>query len=201
MNLNMKGISAIILAAGESKRMGSPKMLLDFGGITMLETVIRNVKASAVDDIIVVTGAFHNEIERIVENAGVRNCHNSIYKEGMLSSVQCGFRNLPENCEAALVFQGDQPLISSAVADMVINVFRRREKGIVVPVFQKKRGHPLLVARKYFEEIAKLDPDKGLRSLSEIFSGDVEEVTVEEAGIIRDFDTFDQYNEAINKFR
>ncbi len=197
----MTRISAIILAAGESKRMGSPKMLLDFGGMSMLEKVIRNVQAASVDDIIVVLGAFRDEILKITKNAGVRSCYNEIYREGMLSSVQCGFRNLSIASEAALIFQGDQPLITPEVIESVINSYRNgvRVRGIVIPVYKNRRGHPLLVARKYFVEIEKLDPGKGLRSLAEIFSDDVEEVSVEEPSILRDFDTFDEYIKAIKQ--
>lgn len=195
----MSGISAIILAAGESKRMGSPKMLLDFGGITMLEKVICNVKASSADDIIVVLGAYREDILKIADNAGVRSCYNEIYREGMLSSVQCGFKNMATASDAVLIFQGDQPLITPEVTNSVINRYKNGVKGIVVPVYRNRRGHPLLVDRKYFGEIEKLDPGKGLRSLSEIFPSDVEEVSVDEPSILRDFDTFEEYIKAIKQ--
>lgn len=195
----MSGISAIILAAGESKRMGFPKMLLDFGGITMLEKVISNVKAASVDDIIVVLGAYRDEILKIAEYAGVKSCYNDIYMEGMLSSVQCGFRNIATATDAVLIFQGDQPLIPPEVTDSIINRYRNGDKGIVIPVYKNRRGHPLLVDRKYFGEIEKLDPGKGLRSLSEIFFEDVEEVSVDEPSILRDFDTFEEYIKAIKQ--
>ena len=195
----MTEISAIILAAGESKRMGFPKMLLDFGGITMLGKVISNVKATSVDDILVVVGAYRDEIQKIAEKSGARYCYNDIYKEGMLSSVQCGFRNIKEDTAAVLVFQGDQPLITPQVTDLVINKFRSGSKGILMPAYKKRRGHPLLITAKYFNEIEKLDSGRGLRSLSEIFSDDVEEVEVEDAAILRDFDTFEEYNNEINK--
>ena len=195
----MSGICAIVLAAGESKRMGYPKMLLDFHGKTMLETVINNVKASGVDDILVVLGAYRNELENIVMKTGIRSCYNDIYKEGMLTSVQCGFRNIPDKTEAVLVFQGDQPLITSKVIVKVIEEYKRSGKGLVIPVYKNRRGHPLLVAGKYYSEIGKLDPQRGLRSLPEIFSSDVEEVVVDECGILRDFDTFEEYRNEINQ--
>ena len=195
----MPGVCAIILAAGESKRMGFPKMLLDFNGVPMLECVIRNVKSSEVNDIVVVMGAYREEIQNIVERTGVKCCYNDIYKEGMLSSVQCGFRYLSQEADAVLVFQGDQPFISSDVINKVIVSYRSSGKGILMPVFKNRRGHPLLVDRKYFTEIEKLDPGKGLKSLSEIFSEDVEEVSVSEAGILRDFDTFEEYRNEINQ--
>jgi molybdenum cofactor cytidylyltransferase len=181
--------------------MGFPKMLLDFNGISMLECVIRNVKESDVDDIIVVLGAYRAELEIIVNKAGVRFCYNENYKEGMLSSVKCGFRNLPSATMAALVFQGDQPLITSKVINKVITGQSPSGKSIVIPVYNSRRGHPLLVTQEFFKEIETLDPEKGLRSLSEIFSKDVKEVSVDEAGILRDFDTFEQYSNALNQIQ
>ncbi len=195
----MSGICAIVLAAGESKRMGSPKMLLDFHGNTILETVIRNIKASDVNDILVVLGAYRNKLESIIKKTAIRSCYNDIYKEGMLSSVKCGFRKIPDETEAVLVFQGDQPLITPKVINKVIEGYRSSGKGIVIPVYKKRRGHPLLVAGKYFSEIEMLDPQRGLKSLSEIFSDDVEEVPVDEYGILRDFDTFEDYRKEINQ--
>lgn len=165
----------------------------------MLETVIRNVQATSVDKIVVVLGAYRDEIRKITNNAGVRSCFNEIYKEGMLSSVQCGFRNVAADTEAVLVFQGDQPYITPAVSQLVINKYRSGVKGIVMPVYKKRRGHPLLVDRKYFGEIEKLDTLQGLRSLSEIFSDDVEEVEVNDAAILRDFDTFEDYKSEISQ--
>jgi molybdenum cofactor cytidylyltransferase len=108
----MSAIWAIILAAGESKRMGFPKMLLDFNGKSMLERVIENVKESDVDHIIIVLGAEMDKLMPLVNRMNVKYCYNDNYKKGMLSSVQCGIRNIPKYCEAVLVFQGDQPMIS-----------------------------------------------------------------------------------------
>jgi molybdenum cofactor cytidylyltransferase len=195
----MSGICAIILAAGESRRMGFPKMLLEFNGVPMIECVIRNVKSSEVNDIIVVLGANSDQVKPITDRTGVACCYNEIYIEGMLSSVQCGLRSINPDYDAALFFQGDQPFISSDVINKVIDAYYKSGKGIVMPVYNKRRGHPLLVDRKYFREIEKLDPEKGLKSLSKIFSDYVEEVSVSEAGILRDFDTFEDYRNEINQ--
>ena len=197
----MSGISAIVLAAGESSRMGSPKMLLDFNGRSMLECVIDNVSHSEVDDIVVVLGAYRDELEKIVSATSASSCYNENYKEGMLSSVKCGFRNIPADTKAVLVFQGDQPLISAKVIDEVVEGYRNSGKGIIIPVHKNRRGHPLMVDRKYFDEIEKLSPDEGLRSLSRKFSDDIYEVVTDEAGILRDFDTFEQYKKAIKQIQ
>jgi len=198
-DITMCKIYAIVLAAGESKRMGYPKMLLPFRGMPMLERVIENIKSSRVDEILVVLGAYREKLEELVKKTGVSYCVNPEYEKGMLSSVQCGFRNIPENAGAVLVFQGDQPLIGHVVINEVISAYYSSGRGIVIPVYNKRRGHPLLVTGKYFSEIQKLDHGKGLRSLSENFNRDVEEVSVQEAGILRDFDTFEEYSKEVNK--
>ena len=197
----MGEIWAIILAAGESKRMGSPKMLLPFKGRSMIENVISNVSKSKADEIIVVLGAYFDELSLLMKRLDVSYCFNDNYMKGMLSSVQCGFKNLPHDYKAALVFQGDQPLIPPAVVDRVIDEYIHSCKGIIVPVFNSRRGHPLLVDKKYRGEIEKLLPDEGLHSLLDKFGEDLLEVETGEPGILRDFDTYDEYRKGINQIQ
>jgi molybdenum cofactor cytidylyltransferase len=195
----MGGLWAIILAAGESKRMGFQKMLLLFNSKTMIENVIMNVTGSAVDNTLVVLGSGKEDLIELIEKYDVSYCFNDNYKEGMLSSVKCGFKNVPSDFEAILVFQGDQPLIPPSVVNMMIEAYRSTGKGIVIPVYDKKRGHPLLIDRKYKEEIKTLDSNEGLRSLSYKYSGDVLEVETDIPGILRDFDTYEEYKKEINQ--
>jgi molybdenum cofactor cytidylyltransferase len=195
----MGEIWAVILAAGESKRMGLPKMLLTFSGRTMIEKVITNVSESKIDKIIVVLGAYREALIELISKLPVKYCYNDNYKKGMLSSVQCGFRNLSSVCRAVLVFQGDQPLITSNAINEVIEAYLSSGKGIVIPVYKGRRGHPLLIDIKYRDEIEKLNPDKGLRSLACMFSDDVLEVDTNESGILTDFDTYEQYKKELIK--
>jgi molybdenum cofactor cytidylyltransferase len=194
----MNKIWAIILAAGESKRMGAPKMLLDFGGKTMLERVIENVIDSDITNIVVVLGAEKDKLKKIADSYPVNICFNENFAEGMLSSVKCGIRNLPVDYEAVLIFQGDQPFITPEVSGLVINTYRTAGKGIVIPTSGGKRGHPLLIDRKYRAEIDLIDSNLGLRSLAHRFKDDVAEVETSNPGILKDFDTYADYNE-INK--
>ena len=195
----MGEIWSIILAAGESKRMGFPKMLLTFNGKTMIENVIGNVRRSDADNTLVVLGAHKEILTDIIIKSNVKYCYNNNYKEGMLSSVKCGFKNLPSDFKAALVFQGDQPLITPAVINSLINAYRSSGKGIVIPVHNNKRGHPLLLDRKYSVEIDRLDAGEGLRSLAYRFPDDVLEVETDNTGILRDFDTYEDYRKEINQ--
>jgi molybdenum cofactor cytidylyltransferase len=189
----MSDIWAIILAAGESKRMRFPKMLLPFKGTTIIEQVIENVINSQVDETVVVLGAEKDEIEKLAVKWKVNHCYNEAYKEGMLSSVKCGFSFLPRDFEAVLVFPGDQPMINPEITDKIISAYRTTGKGIVVPAFSGRRGHPLLISSSYRDEIDLLDPEEGLRELARKYSDDVFEVDANTADILKDIDTQDDY--------
>ena len=195
----MKNISAIILAAGESKRMGSPKMLLPFGNRTIIETVLDNVIAAGIEDVIVVLGADMRKIRTVIGRRQVRHCYNDNYKTGMLSSVKCGFAFLSAGCDAALVIPGDQPEITPQEIRKVMDACHKSGKGLVMPVYNKKRGHPLLVADRYFEEVKNMSDEGGLRRLSVIHPDDVYEVPTGDPGVLHDIDTREDYLKAINK--
>lgn len=199
--LLMSEIWGIVLASGESKRMKVQKLLLPFQGKTIIEKVIENVIQSVVDCTLVVVGSEKEEILGVINNLPVSYCYNDGYRHGMLSSVKCGFQSLPRIFEAALVFLGDQPMIPAEAVNRVIQAYRQSQKGIVIPVFQKKRGHPLLIDSKYREEIEKLGDQEGLRGLASKFPDDVLEVEVNLPGILRDIDTNEEYLEAINQIQ
>jgi molybdenum cofactor cytidylyltransferase len=195
----MGEIWAIILAAGESKRMKVPKMLLPFHGKTMIEKVVENVAGSEVFRTLVVVGAFRDEILGAISHTGVSSCYNENYRNGMLSSVKCGFRNLPALYDAVVVFPGDQPFIEPDVINSLIEAYRKTGKGIIIPVYRKKRGHPVLISSKYRDAIGSLDENEGLRSLSLMFKEDVSEVKTSSPGILKDFDTKEDYLNELNK--
>jgi len=195
----MKEIWAIVLAAGESKRMGLPKMLLDFNGRKMIEMSISNVTASKVNKTIVVLGAHKDEIMKVISSLPVIFCHNANYRDGMLSSVMSGLGCLPKQFKALLVFQGDQPCIDPSVTNLVIDAYIASGKGIVIPLCDGRRGHPLLLDYKYIEEIGKLDAKIGLRELAMKFPGDILEVETGNRRIFRDFDTYDDYLNEIDQ--
>jgi molybdenum cofactor cytidylyltransferase len=196
----MPEICAIILAAGESTRIGTNKLLLPWNGKPMISFIIENVIQAQFDHILVVLGAFRDDILPLIKKMPVRHCYNPYYKQGMLSSVQCGFRNLPDTANAAMVFLGDQPMISGAVARLLIQEYRKSKAGMLVPSYKGKRGHPVLIDTKYKNAIEKLDPAEGLRALFYRSNEDIKEVEVDEPGILRDIDTLNDYNNE-NKFK
>lgn len=185
-------INAIVLAGGESRRMGTPKMLLPFGEVTMIEKVIGNIKSSGLKDITVVLGAVRDELISILRGLEVSWCINENYREGMLSSVICGLKNTA--CDAAaMIFPGDQPLIKPATISEIIDKFGSWRGGITVAAYKGRRGHPLVFHPRYRAEIKRLEPSGGLRQLLTIFHEHVLQAEVDDPGILKDFDTFDDY--------
>jgi len=190
-------IWAMILAAGESKRMGKPKLLLPFGEKTMIETVIDRVIQSKAEKILIVLGSNREKIEKKIGNLPLEIAVNPDFREGMLSSVQRGLEALPEEARAVLVFLGDQPSIPSEVIDRVIDAFRETGKGIVLPVYKGERGHPVLIDMKYRHEVENLNPEVGLRELVYGQPDDILEVEVDDAGILRDINDIEDYTREI----
>lgn len=186
-------IWALILAAGESKRMGRSKQLLPFEDRTILETVIDHILQSTVDETLVVLGANKEGIEEMIKDLPVKSVFNPHFKKGMLSSVQRGFASLPEEAEAVLVFLGDQPMIPSSVIDRIINAYQSSKKGIVLPVFEQRRGHPVLIHTKYRHEVAQLDPEIGLKELIHNHPEEILEVEMDTPSILDDIDTPSDY--------
>jgi molybdenum cofactor cytidylyltransferase len=197
----MNEIWAIVLAAGESKRMETQKLLLPFDGNTIIGKVVENIISSEVKKIMVVLGSNLEEIHNALKNLPVSFCFNVDYKEGMHTSVYCGFRALPEHAAAALVFQGDQPFIPGEVTNKIINAWKRTQKGIVIPVSGGKRGHPTLFNMKYREEITQIDAAQGLRSIALTHPEDVLEVETDFTGITWDIDTKNDYLDALNQIK
>ncbi len=195
----MNGIWAIILAAGASTRMKRQKLLLPFNGKTIIETVVENVSHALGTNIMVVLGSHSEEIKSVIGNQKLHFCVNQNYMNGMLSSAICGFRSLGPEAIAALVFLGDQPQIPAKASRLVIEAWKQSKKGIVMPTFNGRRGHPVLIETRYKSEIEKLDPERGLRALAEKYKNDVFEVECEIPEILRDIDTPEEYQYETNK--
>ncbi len=192
-------IWAMILAAGESKRMGKPKLLLPYGEKTIIETIVKTVVSSNVENTLVILGSDREKIEEKIKNFPVKIVYNLDFRSGMLSSVQCGFKAVPEETRAILVVLGDQPKISADVINKLINAYKSTGKGIVLPVYKKERGHPVLIDVKYGEEVENLSPDVGLRGTVYNHPEDILEVDVETSSIFQDIDYESDYKRELEK--
>lgn len=193
---NRKSVCTIVLAAGASTRMKTQKMLLPFKGETIIETVIDNA-LNVTDNVVVVLGSHKEQVAEKLAGRNILIAENENYLKGMLSSVICGFNTIPDKTKAALLFLGDQPHIPSAAAELVVSEWEKSGKGIVIPTFNGKRGHPVLIETRFRNEIENLDPEKGLRQLMEFRKNDILEVDCPYPGILRDIDTPKEYDDEI----
>jgi molybdenum cofactor cytidylyltransferase len=190
---------AVVLAAGESKRMGEAKLLLPFGEKTIIETVIDNIIQSKVEKVLVVLGSNREKIEQRLKNYSLKITFNPNFRSGMLSSVHAGFQALPEYAQAALVVLGDQPFISTPVINKLVDAYGKTGKGIVLPVYKGERGHPVLIDMKYRSEVENLSPDIGLRGTVYNHPEDILEVEVKSQNILKDIDYIEDYKKELKK--
>ena len=190
-------ISAIVLAAGRSRRMGAQKLLLPLDGQPVITRVVDEVLGSPVDEVLVVVGSDANRVKQALEGRRVRLVVNPRAEGDMLSSVRCGLMAVPEQCTAALVVLGDQPGISAAVVAELARAFRTGNRGIVVPTFDGKRGHPLLFSAGYRNEVLTRYDELGLRGLLHAHPDDVSEIQVSTPEVIEDMDLPEDYQRMI----
>ncbi|MCL5280349.1 MAG: nucleotidyltransferase family protein [Planctomycetes bacterium] len=186
-------INAIVLAAGESKRMGMPKALLQFGGTTFLEQIVSVLQQSEVDGITVVLGAEAARIRASVDLSDVDLVVNEDYREGQLSSLVAGLRSLPSQTEAILLCLVDNPLSSRETVAGIVRAFRETGKPIVIPVSEGRRGHPALFAREMFDELLHAPADEGARYVVQLHQDQVYEVDIPDPAILARIDTPEDY--------
>ena len=182
-------VAAIILSAGKSERMGSPKALLRYRGMSFLSTILAAIASARIEPVIVVAGHHYDLISQVFPNLQI--VFNPDYEKGMSTSVQAGIRALPAGLDGAAVFLVDHPLIDRQTIDALTS---RLEPGhIVVPVHDGRRGHPVIFASDLFGEILDLTPDQGLNTVVKRQPERVVEVFVENPGVLRDIDTPEQF--------
>ena len=193
-------IRAIILAAGRSRRMGVQKLLLPVGGKPMIARIVDEVLAGPVDQAFVVIGQDGARVADALSGRGVHFVSNPDVGGEMLSSVRCALGAMPQDTVAALVVLGDQPGITSDVVATLVGAFRSSGRGIVVPTHGGRRGHPLLVAMHYRDEVLSRHDGIGLRGLLQAHPEDVLEVEVPTLAVLEDVDEPGDYSRAAKGF-
>ena len=181
-------ITAIILAAGKSTRMGRPKMLMPWGSTTVLGNVVQTVHAAGMDDIVVVTNS------ALAERLSFSMARIALNDNGeMLASIQAGLQVQSPQAEAALICLGDQPQIEERSVRSVCEAFRRTGSAIVVPSFQMRRGHPWLVARGVWTEILQMREPATMRDYLHAHHDNIFHVESDTPSILQDVDTPGDY--------
>ncbi len=186
-------IECIVLAAGESKRMGRPKLLLRLGQSTVLEQTVDNLLNSEVNRVIVVLGDRAEEVVKPIANRAVAVAVNPDYRRGMSTSIVAGLSLINDKTRAVMLALADQPFIDTPTVNRLIDEFRAHNRGIAIPVYQGRRGHPVIFAIEYKEELLRLRGDAGGKLIIEQHPQDVLEVDVDCEGINIDIDTEDGY--------
>ena len=187
-------ISAILLAAGESKRMGRTKLLLKWDQRTIIEKSVDTLLASKIDELIVVLG---HQAQAVLRKLGARRLKaviNHQYRMGMSTSIRRGLGEVGPKSEAILIALADQPFVETDLIDHLIDIYRQNPHGIVLPSYKGGRGHPVILDRfRYGEEMRNLTGDVGCRPILNRHPEDILEVEVKSEGVIADIDSWEEY--------
>lgn len=194
-------INALVLAAGQSTRMGQLKQLLPFGRHTIIEQVVTTLLASPVHEVVVVTGCEAVRVSEALRAYPVRCVFNPDFAAGeMISSVQVGLRALGPDAAAALLAVGDQPQIEVRIVEQVLAAWRSGSTDrIVIPSYQMRRGHPICLPRVLWPAVWALGWQDSLRSLWRDYAGQIEHVVVDTPSILGDLDTPDDYHRLVGQ--
>lgn len=183
------GISAIVLAAGTSQRMGRPKQLLRLGESTLLAHTLANVRRANVDEIILVLGFAAEEIRRRIPMDGMVTVMNPDYSHGMGTSIRTGLSAISPQAKGVLILLGDQPFVRPATLNSLIEYHQRHCPQITIPMFKGFRGNPVLLDSSVFPEISNLQGDMGCRAIFGSHTENIHKLAVDDLGILLDVDT------------
>jgi molybdenum cofactor cytidylyltransferase len=182
------------MAAGFSRRMGQPKLLLPWGESTVIGAVVATLVEAKIAPIVAVAGANHEQIQQALAGLPVHLVINQRFEEdSMVVSLQAGLASLGEDVQAALVVLGDQPQMPSEVIHSLVETHLRTSAVVLIPSYQMRRGHPWLVDRQLWPDILELNPGQTLRDFINAHLGQVCYVPVNTDTIFQDLDTPEDY--------
>lgn len=186
-------VTALVLAAGLSRRMGRSKLLLPWAGATVLDQMLTQIKASSADAVCVVTGGYRERIEPIVAQHGLPHVYNPDFASGdMISSIQVGWRTLAHS-DGIMVTLADMPLLTAAIFDKLISTFRQQPDRIIIPTHHGEKGHPVILPAALMPELLALEPPTPPRTVIARHAERVCEVQIGSAAILADIDTPEAY--------
>jgi len=188
----VKDVVGIVLAAGRSRRMGQFKPLLPFGDSTVIDHCIDNLRLGGAERIVVVLGHRASDLKHHLQNQSVTFALNTDPDSEMSASIIAGVREVGPHARAILITLVDHPTVPPAVTATLIGAW---EKGarLVVPTWEGRGGHPVLIDSTFRDDLLNLDDDRGLRGLFERHPEDVTRLSVDSSYIARDIDTWDDY--------
>lgn len=183
-------IAAVVLAAGQARRMGANKLLAEVAGQPMVARVVDQVRAAQVGPVVVVTGHEADKVRAALAGKRVTFVHNPNYADGLSTSLAAGISALPEDIDGSIVCLGDMPNVTTAHVNKLIAAFNPLEgRAICVPAFGGKRGNPVLWAKEFFPAMRQVAGDTGAKHLIGEHADQLCEVAIEDAGVLLDIDT------------
>ncbi len=194
------GVGAVVLAAGMSRRMGQPKLVMPWHETTVIGQVVDVLLQAQLAQIVVVTGGASELVEHSLRDIPVRIVLNPNFNTGeMLESFQTGLASLGENISAVLVVLGDQPAIEVGVVQQILSVYRSEHPEIIVPSYQMRRGHPWLIDRCLWSIILQLKSPSTLRDFLSIHARQIRYLPVDTPSVLSDIDTPEDYRRQLPK--
>ncbi len=183
-------VAALVLAAGQAKRMGRNKLIEPLSGKPLVRHAVEAALASQAEPVILVTGHQREAVEEALDGLDLLSVHNRNFAAGLSTSLKRGLAALPEGIEAAVVLLGDMPRIAPATINRLIASFNPLEsRAICLPTFHGKRGNPVLLGRQFFAEAQTTEGDQGARELLREYADLVAEVPFDDSTILLDVDT------------
>jgi molybdenum cofactor cytidylyltransferase len=197
-------IVAVVLAAGESSRMGRPKALLPIEGVRFIERIVNSLKSTKVGKILVVLGHNAEEMRQKIADLPVLIVVNNEYKKGQLSSLVAAIRDIQSRQSSAeldgiLVHLVDHPYVNPILVDVMIDRFYESKKLIVVPRYHGRRGHPVIFSRSLFSELLNAALDQGAKTVVHAHQKDTLEIDTEDEGVTIDIDTPEEYRQFVKE--
>ena len=191
---NPKTISAVLLAAGRSERMGAFKPLLPFGNVTVLQSCLHYLRTGGVEEIVVVAGHRADEVQAQLHYSDVRLALNDDPTSEMGTSIVRGVEQLTPQTACVLIALVDHPAVPPQVVATLIHQWQLGAR-LVIPTWKGRGGHPVLIDSSYRSELLALDQDRGLKSLFATHASEVMRLAVDSPYVARDMDTWDDYRE------
>jgi len=200
-------LAAVILAAGESRRMGTPKAILPFptneatpGKITFLAHLLAVSRHPKVAELRVVLGAHAERVRERIKLNAANIIFNPDWQQGQLSSIQSALRSLAgTNVDGMLLLLVDHPLVSAQLIGKLVDAFHPSKEAIVLPTYLGKRGHPVIFPSRLFPELLAAPLDVGARAVVWAHNAEVCEVTTEEEGVVLNLNDPEAFRRAIEK--
>ena len=189
-------ISAILLAAGQSRRMnGENKLTKKFQNIPLVKHAVENILSSNIDELIIILGYQENMIEKIIgKNKKIKFVLNKNFKTGMASSIIVGLQQLSKMTESFFICLGDMPLINSNVYNQLIISKKINNKEIIVPTYKGSQGNPVLFSISMKKQIMNIKGDAGAKKILEKNKDKIFHLETNHQGILKNYNTQDNFN-------